>query len=113
MAEANLKLGISVVADCVNPVSESRSGWKQTAVRSSADLIEIEIVCSDPVEHRNRVEGRIADIPGHVLPTWEAVMKHVFEPWEGEHLILDTAAMPVADVVHRAEAYVLKHSAKN
>jgi hypothetical protein len=42
-----------------------------------------------------------------------AVMKHVFEPWEGEHLILDTAAMPVADVVHRAEAYVLKHSAKN
>jgi len=65
LAEANLKLGISVVADCVNPVSESRNGWKQTAGRCTAQLVEIEIVCSDPVEHRNRVEGRTADIPGH------------------------------------------------
>ena len=113
LAEANLNLGISVVADCVNPVADSRNGWEQAARRSSAQLVEIEIVCSDPVEHRKRVEGRTADIPDHALPTWEAVMKHVFEPWEGEHVILDTANMPLADVVRRAEAYVLEHSAKN
>jgi predicted kinase len=112
LAEANLKLGISVVADCVNPVSESRNGWKQTAGRSTAQLVKIEIVCSDPVEHLNRIEGRTADIPGHVLPTWEAVMNHVFEPWDGDHLVLDTANISIADVVQRAEAYVLEHSAK-
>jgi predicted kinase len=112
LAEANLKLGGSVVADCVNPVSESRNGWEQVAGRSSAQLVEIEIVCSDPVEHRKRVEGRTADIPGHVLPTWEAVMNHVFEPWDGDHLVLDTANMPIADVGQRAEAYVLEHGAK-
>jgi predicted kinase len=110
LAEANLKLGQTVVADCVNPVTESRSGWKETAARSLAQLVEVEIVCSDPVEHRKRVEGRLADIPGHVLPTWEEVMKHVFEPWDGDHLILDTATMPFADAIHRAEEYVLEHS---
>jgi len=110
LAEANLRLGQTVVADCVNPVAESRSGWRETAARSSVQLVEVEIVCSDLAEHRKRVEGRLADIPGHVLPTWEEVMKHVFEPWDGNHLILDTATMPLADAIHRAEEYVLEHS---
>jgi hypothetical protein len=35
-------------------------------------------------------------------------MKHVFEPWEGDHLILDTATMPLADALYRVEEYVLK-----
>jgi predicted kinase len=108
LADANLRLGHTVIADCVNPVPESRRGWRETAARSSAQLIEVEIVCSDLVEHRKRVEGRLADIPGHLLPSWEQVMKHVFEPWEGDHLILDTATMPLADALYRVEEYVLK-----
>lgn len=68
LAEANLRLGHTVIADCVNPVPESRRGWRETAARSSAQLIEVEIVCSDLAEHRKRVEGRLADIPGHLLP---------------------------------------------
>ena len=39
-------------------------------------------------------------------------MKHVFEPWDGDHLVLDTAAMSPADVLHRVEEYVLELSPK-
>jgi predicted kinase len=108
LAEANLRLGHAVVADCVNPVAESRGGWRESASRAGARLVEIEIVCSDLVEHRRRVEGRSADIPGLVLPTWQGVMNHRFEPWHGEHLVLDTAAMPLADAIRSAEEYVLQ-----
>lgn len=108
LAEANLKLGQTVVADCVNPVAESRDGWKEIAARSSVQLIEIEIVCSDVTEHRRRVESRCSDIPGHVLPTWEEVRTHIFEHWDSDHLILDTAATGLSDTVQRAEDYVLE-----
>ena len=110
LAESNLRLGGTVIADCVNPVSESRNGWRETAARSSAQLIEVEIICSDVAEHRRRVESRLADIPDHTVPRWEAVMQHEFEPWIGDRLILDTAIIPLADAVQRVEEYVLEHS---
>lgn len=106
LAEANLKLGMTVVADCVNPVAESRNCWRETAARGSARLLEIEIVCSDLDEHRKRVEGRSADIPGHQLPSWDDVIQLEFEPWDGEHLVLDTAGVQLSETVDRAEAYV-------
>jgi predicted kinase len=62
LAKANLSAGRTVVVDCVNPVAESRKAWKATALRAACRLIEIEIICSDPLEHRRRVEGRISDI---------------------------------------------------
>jgi predicted kinase len=110
LAEANLRLHQSVVADCVNPVSESRNGWKETARRGAARLVEIEIVCSDPAEHRKRVERRSADIAGHLLPSWEEVTRHVFEPWSGDHLTLDTAVISVADAIRRIEDYTSESS---
>ena len=38
LAETNLRLGHSVVADCVNPVRDSRLGWS-AAMTSPADLL--------------------------------------------------------------------------
>ncbi len=107
LAEANLRLGLTVVADCVNPVAESREAWAAVAARAAVRLVEVELVCSDRAEHRRRVEGRTADIPGHALPTWEAVTRHEYESWTGDHLILDTAAMPAAEVVDRVETCAL------
>jgi predicted kinase len=110
LAEANLKLGGVIVADCVNPVAASRQGWRGVAARTSAQLLEIEVVCSDPLEHRRRVEGRSPDIAGHVLPTWGEAVAHHFEPWTGDHLVLDTAIMSVADAASRAETYIIERS---
>jgi hypothetical protein len=71
----------SVIADCVNPVMASRNGWRETALRCAARLVEIEIVCSDLAEHRRRVEGRVADIEGLVLPSWDDISSRIYEPW--------------------------------
>jgi len=106
LAEANLLLGHAVVADCVNPVRDSRLGWQGTAARASARLIDIMLVCSDTDAHRRRVEGRAADIPGHVLPRWEDVARHDFEPHDNAHLVLDTACLSPEALVDRCHAYV-------
>ncbi len=37
------------------------------------------------------MEGRTADIAGHVQPDWQAVLCHGFEPWADAGLVLDTA----------------------
>ena len=39
----NLKAGLKVVADCVNPVSESREVWADTAARAGCRLSLIHI----------------------------------------------------------------------
>ena len=106
LAEANLGLGQTVVADCVNPVSESRRGWADVAARASARLAEIELVCSDPIEHRRRVESRTADLVGLAIPTWEAVSRRAFEPWDGDHLRLDTAGRSPVELAAQCIAYV-------
>jgi predicted kinase len=106
LAEANLLLGRSVVADCVNPVRNSRLGWSNVAAKASAKLVDIHLICSDAVQHRRRVEGRPADIPGHILPTWEAVTQLEFEARDDDHLLLDTATMSPAELVDRCDAYV-------
>ncbi|WP_376099336.1 AAA family ATPase [Roseomonas sp. CCTCC AB2023176] len=93
LAVSNLALGQSVVADGVNPVAESRAAWRATAARAGAALLEVEIVCTDAEEHRRRVEGRVADIPGHAPPDWDSVTRHHYETWPEPHLILDTARL--------------------
>lgn len=107
LAEANLRLGRTVVADCVNPVRESRLGWHGVASRSSARIADIHLFCSDAAEHRRRVEERASDIPGHVLPTWEGVMRYEFEERMDGHLPLDTAALSPEQLVQQCVAYVL------
>jgi predicted kinase len=106
LAESNLLLGRSIVADCVNPVHDSRLGWSNVAARASAKLVNIHLICSDAAEHRRRVEGRSVDIPGHILPTWEAVAQHEFEARNDDHLLLDTATMSPAELIGRCDAYV-------
>jgi predicted kinase len=106
IAKDNLLLGRSIVADCVNPVRDSRIGWRNVAAQTSARLIDILLHCSDIAEHRRRVEGRAADISGHVLPTWDAVTQHEFEARDDEHLNLDTATLSPVDLVDRCDAYI-------
>jgi predicted kinase len=80
LAEANLRLGQTVVADSVNPLAVTRHAWRGVAASASCGIIEVEIVCSDAAEHRSRVESRSSDIPGLVPPDWAAVMRRHYEP---------------------------------
>lgn len=102
LAASNLANGHSVVADCVNPVRESRQGWRATAIRAGKRLIEVEIICSDTAEHRRRVEQRISDIDGMGLPTWQAVETRLYEPWDQPHLVIDTAFLSPEEAIAAA-----------
>lgn len=106
LAESNLRLGRPVVADCVNPVRASRQGWQAVAARTGARLVDIRLICSDPVEHRRRVEGRAPDIDGLVLPTWDQVMAREFDEWEDMHALVDTAHYTRAEVVYLCWTHV-------
>jgi predicted kinase len=106
LAAENLELGRVVVADCVNPVLASRVGWRQTASQKSACIVEIEVICSDVALHRKRVETRTSDINRLKLPTWDEVVNREYEPWDREHLVLDTALGSFDHLLQRAEAYV-------
>lgn len=91
LAASNLANGLTVVADCVNPVRESREGWRTTAVGARVQIVEIEILCSDGAEHRRRIETRKTDIAGLILPTWDEILNGDYAPWDEPHLVIDTA----------------------
>jgi len=99
LAGDNLQLGRTVVADCVNPLQITRDAWIGVATRAHARAVEVEIVCSDPQQHRQRVESRVPDIPGLKPPTWDEVVSREYESWQREHIVIDTAHRSVSDNV--------------
>ena len=99
VAEDNLALGRTVIADCVNPWPLTRDAWRSVAQRAGVRIVEVEVVCSDLTEHRRRVESRIADIQGHELPTWQDVVARDYRPWSRVRLIIDTARTDVTESV--------------
>ena len=101
VAEENLRLGRIVIADCVNPWPLTRSEWRAVADRAGVGRFDIEIVCSDSVEHRRRVESRQPDIAGHTLPTWAEMLGRDYRPWDRERLVIDTARTDVGQSVRQ------------
>lgn len=99
LALNNLSLGHSVVADCVNPVLESRSAWQAVATSAVVPLINLHLICSDAVEHRHRLESRQVDIPGLAVPTWQSVLSHEYQPWHPAPLCIDTAGQSMAQSI--------------
>ena len=106
LAEGNLIGGQTVVADCVNPVGESRDAWRAIALRTGVRLVEVEVVCSDPLEHRRRVEARTSDIPNLICPTWQDVLERNYEPWVRPHLVVDTARLSPDHAISVVERYI-------
>ena len=92
-AEENLRAGRSVIADSVNPLQITRDDWLAVARRAQSQVLEVEVVCSDAGEHRRRIEGRVTDIPGLRLPTWEEVQAREYHRWVRSRLVIDTAAL--------------------
>jgi len=90
-------LGLSVVADACNPIELTRREWEQVARDAHTDFINIEVVCSDAIEHRQRVERRVADIPGLKLPSWSEVQNREYHAWTVDRIVVDTAGRPEAE----------------
>jgi predicted kinase len=99
VAEDNLRVGHIVAADSVNPWPLTRDDWRAIAERASVPVLEIELACSDQNEHRRRVASRAADIPGHLLPTWQQIMERDYRAWDRPRLVIDTSRQTVPESV--------------
>ena len=60
IAGDNLSLGHDVIGDCVNDSLDARDGWQNVGLRAGAEVQWLEIVCSDPEEHRRRSKAERA-----------------------------------------------------
>lgn len=99
LAADQLRVGLSAVAECVNPLEVTRAAWRRIADEQSCWIVEVELICSDPDEHRRRVEHRSSDIPGLVLPTWQQVLDRSYETWDHDHLVIDSSTTSVESSV--------------
>lgn len=109
LAEEHLRQGLTVVADSVNPLAATRDAWRDVGARAAVPTAEIEVVCSDPAEHRRRVSARTADIAGHHAPDWRQVLDREYEPWNRDRLTLDTAGRTVPDCLTELRLQVAMH----
>jgi predicted kinase len=99
VAEDNLRVGRTVIADSVNPLALTRDAWVAVAIRAHVREIEIEVTCSDAKEHRERVETRTIDLSGLRPPTWQEVVTRDYESWNRERMVIDTAGQSVEENV--------------
>ena len=103
VASDNLNVGRTVVADSVNPLRVTRSAWAAVASQAGAVAINVEVRCSDVIEHRRRVETRVSDISGLKLPSWEEVTGREYHTWADEHIVIDTAGRSVESCLHELQ----------
>ena len=106
IALSNLKLGNIVIADNVNPVFESRQKWKEVAQKANVKIIEIEVICSDKVEHKKRIETRVSDIEDFKLPSWPSIQTHDYQLRSDRRLVIDTAKLTPENSVIEIEKHL-------
>ena len=79
LAEFVLSAGQNVIVDAVNAVEPAREQWVKLAQRESETLRFIEVICSDPELHRQRLEARMHKLPHLTEPAWHAVEQSLDE----------------------------------
>lgn len=99
VAADQLRIGLDVVAESVNPLQVSRDAWRHAGLTAGADVLEVEVVCSDAAEHRRRAEQRVLDIPGLAKPTWEQITSREYHSWVRHRVVVDTAVLTVDESV--------------
>ncbi|QHW30518.1 AAA family ATPase [Paenibacillus rhizovicinus] len=97
LARQNLRIGLDVIADTVNPIQITRQDWRGVAESLEVPFVEIEVICSDEHEHRHRVTTRVTDISGLALPTWDDVKNRYYEVWDRDRIVIDTAHQTVEE----------------
>ncbi|MBP6217397.1 MAG: AAA family ATPase [Oligoflexales bacterium] len=107
LAREQLKLGLSVVIDAVNPVQEARDMWRKLAEKFRAKLHIIECTL-EPSIHKRRIEERVRSLRGIPEITWERVetVREEYLHWQEERLVLDTVA-PKLQLLTKSLDYIL------
>lgn len=107
VAVENLKQGLSVIIDAVNPVEDARAMWQALADEHKVDLKSIEVICSDETIHRQRIEARIRNIEGMPEIDWERVVerKAEYDARTDDRLILDSATSSPHKLIDLAAKY--------
>lgn len=85
VAVDQLRNGVDVVAESVNPLRGSRDAWRDAGLRAGARVVEVEIVCTDVTEHRRRAEERVLDVVGLTKPSWEQITNREYDSWDRDH----------------------------
>jgi len=98
VAAEHLRLGRDVVVDAVNGVEAAREMWRTLATESQAVLSFVMVTCSDPDEHRRRVEARADPTPPLPSPSWAEVVDREFVPWGDPVLRVDSLVPPGENV---------------
>lgn len=106
VAADQLRLGMDVVADSVNPVRASRDAWRDAGLKVGARVVEVETVCSDADAHRRRAEERVVDVVGLVKPTWDDIVNRGYDPWDRERVLIDTAVLTAEEAAQQIHAAV-------
>ncbi len=101
VAKDNLEIGLTVIADSVNPVEITRSEYRKIAEQANTNFFEIEIICSDKAEHQKRVDSRKPTVEGLKLPTWQDIINREYEAWTTKRLIIDTAEFTINEAVEK------------
>ena len=106
-----LESGRSVLVDAVNAVNPAREQWVTLAATLEEPLKFIEVICSDPELHRQRIESRERSLP-HLELTWNAVEQSLedYAEWTGKsaaiaRITLDSVE-PLGVNVERALAFL-------
>lgn len=108
VAELNLSIGRTVVADAVNDSEAARDTWRSAAARAGSPITFVVLHLADTAAHRRRIEHRTWDL-AHVPPlAWQDVLDRASsaEPWTGDdHLRIDAGA-PVEEIVVQVLAWL-------
>lgn len=113
LAEQVLMSGHSVIVDAVNAVEPARLQWRDLAARADVQLRVIEVACSDPDLHRERLEKRVRNLPHVEETSWRAVEQSLedYQEWKGEcaelpRITLDTVN-PLGQNVDAAVRFIV------
>lgn len=79
-------------ADAANYLEVGPDIWRRAATEAEAPVKAIESICSDPVEHRQRLESRRRELEAYPEPTGDSVTRRATdtEPWSTEHHVIDS-----------------------
>jgi predicted kinase len=109
-----LETGQSVIVDAVNAVNPAREQWVDLAARYGNAITFVEVVCSDPAVHRERLEARNRNLPHVAEPSWHAVEQSLdeYDEWVGPSAGVDRITLdsiePLPVIVNRALEYIAR-----
>ena len=95
IATDNLQLGNNVVADCCNLIELTRREWEEVAVNNNCCFVNIEVICSDKTEHKNRAEQRNTEVANMNLPVWDDIENREYHEWHKSRIVIETAGKTI------------------